>query len=167
MFSTQPGRTLALGGPFVEADAESMAARESARPVEPWGKTILVADDDSAVRELVSTLLQYRGYRVLRAADGAAGLEHLRHRPVDMLITDLDMPIVNGRELAGRARAMWPDLPVLFISGSAADADFESDRAVGPSGFLSKPFSFSALMSEIENLLERRGADSRRALQVV
>jgi CheY-like chemotaxis protein len=167
MFGTQFGKPLMLGGGGVEATTESNAAFDSVRSLEPRGKTILVADDDPAVRELVSTLLQYRGYRVLRAADGAAGLEYLRHRPVDMLITDLDMPILDGRELAGRARATRPDLPVLFMSGSAADADFDLDRAVGPSGFLSKPFSFSALMSEIENLLQRRDADSRRALQVV
>lgn len=167
MLSAMTGRTLALGAGTMGVEAGTKVEFKPGRFAEPPAKTILVADDDPGVRELVATVLQYRGYRVLRAADGAAGLEHLRQRPVDMLITDVDMPILDGHELAGRARAMWPDLPILFMSGSAMDRELDPHPAFRLSSFLSKPFSFSALMSEVEALLECRGAGTRRWLTAV
>jgi two-component system cell cycle sensor histidine kinase/response regulator CckA len=117
--------------------------------------TILLAEDLPAVRSLTAQILTSAGFVVTEAADGeeafrkAAGLS----APPDVLVTDVQMPGMNGRELAARIRAKWPGVRVLFISG------FEPDVQAAPpdesrEAFLPKPFSPEELIQAVGKLME-------------
>ena len=95
-------------------------------------------------------ILEARGYTVVAAANGAEALEVARGRDVDLLVTDLVMPVVGGRELAARLRAERPSLPALFMSGYAGDAGaLPADVPL-----LRKPFTPDALASAVRSILD-------------
>lgn len=108
--------------------------------------TVLVADGETQLRALVTLMLSDAGFHVLAAADGARALE-LLHGPVDLLLSELELPDVDGRELARRAVSMHPALRVVFMSGSQA-----------PHGaFLAKPFTDRELTAVISAALKDGG----------
>jgi DNA-binding response OmpR family regulator len=86
-------------------------------------KTILVAEDDSELRQVLAYILSEPGYTVVTASDGYAALRVLVERSVDLLLTDLKMPGINGFELAQQARLMRPRLHVIYLSGHSADIE--------------------------------------------
>ena len=101
-------------------------------------KTILVVDDDAPIRLLISHILTRAGYNVLIACDGMDGERRLREADeVNLLLTDISMPGMNGFGLMRIARTMFPEMPVIFISG---DLDFSLPTRDGIC-FLQKPFS--------------------------
>jgi DNA-binding response OmpR family regulator len=106
-------------------------------------KTILVVDDEEAIRGLVTLILRQEGYAVLEAADGeGAESIHRRHRgKIDLLLTDVSLPGPNGPELAAVLRRSEPDLNVLFMSGSPEAEAFTP--------FLQKPFSVAELLRRV------------------
>ncbi len=115
--------------------------------------TILLVDDEPLVRGLTLEVLRREGFRVEVAADGAEALRFMRDSDlhVDMLVTDLLMPGVGGRELAEHLRRGRPWLPVLFVSGFAGAEDLPE---VGPnSALLAKPFSAAGLVAAVRELL--------------
>lgn len=116
-------------------------------------RTVLVVDDEAPIRELVVALLQDQGHRCLQAQDGQAGLQIAMspEQAIDLLITDVGLPGLNGRELAARARARRPDLKVLFITGYARDAIFDDDPGAGME-LLNKPFTLAELASRVRHL---------------
>lgn len=116
-------------------------------------RTVLVVDDEAHVRELVVTLLNDLGHRCLEASDGIAGLKIVSspEPPIELLITDVGLPGMNGRELAAQARALRPGLKVLFITGYASEAIFDVDSGAGME-LLNKPFSMAELARRIERL---------------
>ncbi len=124
-------------------------------PVVGGSETILVAEDDDGIRALIEISLRELGYTVIAAANGEDALTALRERtrPIHALITDLVMPSLGGRELALRARAHLPELPILFISGHS---DSPQDPSSGPDGrtaFLAKPFAMNKLVASLRTLL--------------
>lgn len=116
-------------------------------------ETVLVAEDEPMVREIVAATLRERGYEVVEAGDGAAALAAAATAPpIALLVTDVVMPRMGGRELAERLREQTPGLRVLFVSGY-------SDVALGDAGdpataFLPKPFMASELAAAVRGLLE-------------
>jgi signal transduction histidine kinase len=124
------------------------------------GEAVLVVEDEEAVRSVVSRLLESEGYKVLQAEDGneALGLIERSDGSIDLVITDVAMPTMNGRELAARIRTLRPKLPVLFISGYTDDEMVRRGLIEPDSPFLSKPFSPEALTAKVRLLLERAGA---------
>jgi two-component system sensor histidine kinase EvgS len=126
-------------------------------------ETILVAEDEASVRELICSLLQEEGYRVLSAVDGQEAFElSLVDGPtVDLLLTDVIMPRMNGRELADRLSARMPGLSVLFMSGYTDDAIGHHGVMDEEIPFLPKPFSPDKLLRKIREVLEsgQRPAD--------
>ena len=117
------------------------------------GETVLVVEDEPAIRLLVADLLQDLGYRAIEVADGNAGLEVLQSGVhLDLLITDVGLPGgMNGMQLANAGRLSRPTLRVLFITGYAADAlphSLETGMAV-----LTKPFSIASLAEQIRGLI--------------
>jgi PAS domain S-box-containing protein len=114
--------------------------------------TILVVEDESAVRELCSSVLSSRGYRVLQSADAKKALALAEEYPgrFDLLVTDVIMPEISGEELVERLRAQMPGLKVLFISGYDK-APTSSARSVGP--LLMKPFTPSELLKKVEQVI--------------
>ena len=109
--------------------------------------TVLVVEDDEAIRDLVRVVLEPAGYEVTLAAGGE---EALRHADPDVLITDILMPGMNGRELADRVLARAPATRVLFISGYAGEDVQLEDGA----RFLAKPFTPGELLEQVQRLLE-------------
>ncbi len=115
--------------------------------------TVLVVDDEEAVRVLVAETLQELGYAVLQAADGASGLDVLQSAGrVDMLVTDVGLPGLNGRQLADAARVLRPGLRVLFITGYAGCA--VGHEALEPGmEILVKPFALHVLVAKLRGML--------------
>jgi two-component system cell cycle sensor histidine kinase/response regulator CckA len=117
--------------------------------------TLLVVDDEKVVRDLVRRQLEFAGYPVLDAAGGREAIQLILEQgaPIGLLITDVLMPYMNGRDLATRVSIIRPDLKVLFIS--AYSADILSGFGVGPPGveFLRKPFKHGELAMRVDKLL--------------
>jgi DNA-binding response OmpR family regulator len=117
---------------------------------------VLVVEDDPLVRTVVARELTTQGYRVTEAPDGEAALERLAHteEPFDLLITDLAMPRIDGRDLAERAGELRPGLPVLFMSGHPDEttrrALIEADMP-----YLQKPFTPEELLGRLQEVLGR------------
>ena len=112
---------------------------------------ILLVEDDDGVRETTLDALRELGHHVVAASGGEAGLVHLRSEAAfDLLITDVVMPGMDGRELARRARLKRPSLRVLFITGYTPDTVFENGMVAAGDNLLVKPFSFSQLADKID-----------------
>jgi len=148
-----PAKVLRLGETTPYAGARMAERLDAGLAATAAAETLLVVDDDETIRELVAAILECRGYAVYTAAQGAAALGILRQLPIDLLVTDVDMPVLNGWELARRVRRMRPQMPILFMSGAATGADMEQTLPDGRSALLHKPFSFVALVDQVEGLL--------------
>ena len=116
---------------------------------------ILVIDDEKNVRDLLKALLQRRGYRVLTASSGAAGLAVLREHPIDLVITDLRMPSVTGEQVLERVKKEWPVLPVVVISAFGAPRNIVEVIKSGAEDYLSKPFEDEELEVVVLKALEK------------
>jgi two-component system response regulator MprA len=100
----------------------------------------LVVDDEPLIRQLVSTVLRRQGWTVIEAADGSVALSVVGARPVDLLVTDYEMPFVSGIRLAEQLRELANELPVLMVSGRP-DAARKMRSLKGPrTAFVRKPF---------------------------
>jgi DNA-binding response OmpR family regulator len=122
------------------------------RSSNPSQAVILVADDEALIRNLVTLLLQQEGYFVLSAADGHEGLQLSRQYPgsIDLLITDMEMPRLNGTDLCGHLLKERPGIKVLVMSG-ADMSEIVSQNAHLP--FLPKPFDGQMLLTRVRALL--------------
>ena len=150
------GTTFKVYLPMVQAPVEKTAPEKPASGHEPGTETILFVEDEQSVRELVSEYLSARGYQVLDAADGMQALEIAAAHAgkIQLLITDVVMPRLSGRELAARLAATRPDLKVLYISGYTDDSIFRHGVLEGGMAFLQKPFNLKALATKIREILE-------------
>ncbi|GIW72932.1 MAG: hypothetical protein KatS3mg102_2474 [Planctomycetota bacterium] len=119
-------------------------------------ETVLLVEDDAAVRSLVHKVLDQCGYRVLVAEDAARALQiaAAEHGGIELLLTDVIMPRTSGPELAGLLRAMQPALRVLFISGYTGDRMAEHGLDQGEVELLAKPFSPAALARRVRAVLD-------------
>ena len=127
------------------------------------GETILVVEDDDDVRAYLVETLRRLNYQVLRAADATAALEFLRQRDlrIDLLLTDVVMPGINGRELAKRADALRPGLKVLYVTGYSRNAIVHQGRLDPGVELMQKPITQEALAGRVRDLLDAR-KDPRR-----
>jgi DNA-binding response OmpR family regulator len=101
---------------------------------------VLVADDESSIRELLSKTLALAEYEVETAQDGRAALDRLRLGRYDLLIADLKMPGLDGLTLIREARRLKSDLPVIIITGFSTESSAIEAVNLGVSGYLTKPF---------------------------
>ena len=119
---------------------------------------ILVVDDDEGVRENLTELFAYAGYRVLTAEDAHAAMTILDHQDVDLLLTDFRMPGPTGLELIESARPENRDLKaILMTSFGDSSADLETVRR-GTTGYLNKPFEAQEITNLVEKILSRSEA---------
>jgi CheY-like chemotaxis protein len=119
-------------------------------------ETILLVEDEDAVRSLLRETLESCGYKVIEAADGHAALEAFEQASdeIDLLITDVVMPHMGGRELAEELAKLRPGLPVLFVSGYTDDI-FVRERVLDANvNFIRKPFSLEAISIKLRELLD-------------
>jgi CheY-like chemotaxis protein len=152
------GSTLKI---YFPAAAEEPAATGEAKPATtaPQSRgfeTILLVEDEEMVRVLATRVLSSHGYLVLEAENGEEALEICRRHegPIGLLITDVVMPGMNGRELADRLTAMNPDAAVLFVSGYTGGALVEHGALRDGTNFLQKPFSPQHLVERVREVLD-------------
>lgn len=118
-------------------------------------ETILVVEDDDDVRHYTSETLRELGYRVVEAGDGQTAIDMVdKGEPIHMIVTDIVMPTMSGREVADAIRALRPGVPVLYISGYPRDVISQGDRIDPDVDLLSKPFSFSTLSAKVREILD-------------
>jgi signal transduction histidine kinase len=154
------GSTFRMWLPVVVAAAEpdpeeprpATAARPRLTPV-PASARVLVAEDDPLVRRFLVGALRGGGYDVREAPDGVEALRVIEAGPVDLLVTDLVMPGMDGHQLSLRAREIRPGLSVLFVSGYAPREDLRDRMAACGDAFLAKPFTAETLLPIVARLL--------------
>lgn len=140
-------------------EQDGQAGETEEQPIRGGTETILVAEDDEAVRETVVAILSDLGYRVLRARDGNGALTVLDSgAPVDLLFTDMIMPgTLKSADLVRRAREYQPGLAVLFTSGYPEGSNGAPDAGLGIE-LLQKPYSREALAKKVRRTLDRAGS---------
>jgi CheY-like chemotaxis protein len=149
------GTAITLYLPRAEAAEAPAEPQPLLRPPRGEGETVLIVEDDPAVRLLVVEVLKELGYVVLEAADSETALEILgRTQRVDLLISDVGLPGgLNGRQLAEIAREQRPELPVLFVTGYAERAA-ERRGFLGPGmQMITKPFAMEALAAKVKEII--------------
>jgi CheY-like chemotaxis protein len=140
------------------ADPETIPPDGDAQAALPGGtETILVAEDEDQVRNLVVGILRASHYRVLEAADGEAALRAAQGFPetIHLLLTDMTMPGLSGRDLARRLSGERPGMKVLYMSGFSEEMVVASQDPEGRADFLPKPFSAQELCQRVRAVLDR------------
>lgn len=155
---SEPGQGTTFHIYFPEATVESHRAEEIqlAPPDYRGTETILLVEDEEAVRRFAAHALEVKGYTVLRAANGreALGILARRQAPIALVVTDVVMPDVGGQVLADRLRELHPDLPILFISGYTDSSVIHKGLMDRPGGFLQKPFGPTDLARSVREALD-------------
>ena len=120
----------------------------------PGGYTVLVVDDEEAVRRLASRMLTWTGYQALEARHGREAIATIEQHegPVHLVLTDIKMPGMNGRELGRHIEERWPGIPILYMSGFASEV-FQGGLLEPGAPFLAKPFTQDDLASKVKTLL--------------
>jgi two-component system cell cycle sensor histidine kinase/response regulator CckA len=152
------GTTFKVYLPRVDEPADPLETPSSATPESLRGtERILLVEDDAAVRAVTRQLLQRNGYGVIEAPDGAAALALLDggQVTVDLLLTDVVMPGMSGRELAERAASRCPGLRVLFMSGYTDDAVVRHGMLESGLNYVQKPFHPDTLLRKVRDLVSR------------
>jgi len=150
------GTTFTIHLPRVEeAPAAGAPPPDAARRLRTTSRTVLVVDDEPEVLELAAEILKRVGYSVLEAPDGAAALEVARRHEgeIHLLVTDMVMPGMSGRDLTERLRAIRNALPVLYISGYVQDAAARAALGGEHSAFVAKPFTPELFTDRVRELL--------------
>jgi PAS domain S-box-containing protein len=150
------GTTVKLYLPRYRGAVEAAAASgnaESATKAQD-GETVLVIEDEDSVRGLVVEVLHDLGYRALEARDGPSGLKVLQSRErIDLLVSDIGLPGMNGRQVVEAARTTRPDLKVLFITGYAENAAMSHGFLEPGMEMVTKPFAVDALAARIREMI--------------
>ncbi len=119
-------------------------------------KTILAVDDSATMREMVAFVLESAGYRVVEAEDGARGLERATATQFDLVITDQNMPNMDGITLVRSLRELrdYRGVPILLLTTESSDAMKAQGRAAGATGWLVKPFDPATLLEVVRKVLK-------------
>jgi two-component system cell cycle sensor histidine kinase/response regulator CckA len=150
------GTTFKIYLPRVDQPAETSGADHRPRSVQRGTETILLVEDDSQLRQLSSSVLAHCGYKMLVASTPEEGLAICKenHRDIRLLITDVVMPRMNGRQLAEQILQVSPNVRVLYISGYTSNAIVHYGVLDPGLWFLPKPFTLSALMAKVREVLD-------------
>jgi two-component system, chemotaxis family, chemotaxis protein CheY len=118
-------------------------------------KSIMTVDDSASVRQMVSFTLKQAGYEIREAADGKDALGQLNHAPVQMVITDLNMPNLDGIGLirALRSMAAYKFIPIVMLTTESQDAKKQEGKAAGATGWIVKPFRPEQLLAVVKKVL--------------
>ena len=148
------GTTFKVYLPATDDAAELREESDEQGPTSATGETVLLVEDEEAVRLACRRILERAGFAVVEASDGSQALDMLADRPIDLLLTDVIMPGgVTGRDLAEQLHTTRPGLPVLFMSGYTAD--IIATRGILEPGVnvVEKPFSSADLLGKVRELL--------------
>ena len=156
------GTTFKIYLPKVEGALDPLARRGDSASLREGTEVVLLVEDEAPVLDLVAHFLRHQGYAVLEAADGEQALriaEEQGKERIHLLLTDVVMPKMSGKELADRLKSLRPDLKVLFISGYTDNAIVRHGMLDAGVNFLQKPFSVATLGQKIRGALD--GAEAR------
>ena len=118
-------------------------------------KTVLSVDDSASIRQMVKLTLSGAGYQVVEAENGAEGLQKAQAAPVNMIVTDLNMPVMDGLSFIREVRklAAYKGVPILFLT-TESDAGLKSEaKAAGATGWITKPFKQEQLIAIAQKVL--------------
>jgi len=156
---SEPGRgtTFKIYLPRVDEEATAASEAVTVRPATTGSERILLVEDNAAVRAFARRVLEAQGYTVLEAARGieALAISASEGGALDLLVTDLVMPGLQGHQLAERLWADRPDMPVLYVSGFVENQMISSGISKHEVAFLPKPFSAAALGEAVRQVLDR------------
>lgn len=156
---SEPGRgtTFKVYLPVAEGAPEEEIAPEIPRGDLKGSETILLAEDNPQVRRLAADILKRQGYQLLVAENGSEALEKLKSHPgtVDLLLTDVVMPDINGKELYARLADQYPGLRVLYMSGYTDDVIAHKGVLDEGIDFIQKPFTIYGLSNKVREVLEQ------------
>ncbi|MHC4537119.1 MAG: response regulator [Planctomycetota bacterium] len=127
------------------------------RPKEQTGRVkILVVDDDTALIETIRHRFEYCKWEVINAADGKEGLEKATNEKPDLIVLDINMPVLNGHEMIRRLRGnrKLKEIPVIMCTMSNKVQDITAAASFNISGYVTKPFDFAELIEKISNALK-------------
>jgi len=118
-------------------------------------KVIMTADDSASIRQMVSFTIKQQGYEVIEAVDGQDALTKLASQKVDLLLTDLNMPNLDGIGLIKGVRAGGPNkfIPIIMLTTESVDAKKAAGKAAGATGWIVKPFKPEQLVAVIKKVL--------------
>jgi CheY-like chemotaxis protein len=155
---SEPGRgaTFKIYLPRMDQPAEKLAPEKGSSEVQRGTETILLVEDDSQLRQLTSAILAHCGYKVLVAgsSDEALALCESNHRVIELLITDVVMPGMNGRQLSEQVARISPQVKVLYMSGYTSNAIVHHGVLDAGLWFLPKPFSLAAFVAKVREVLD-------------
>jgi chemotaxis protein histidine kinase CheA len=119
---------------------------------------ILIVDDSSSVRIFVSSVLEKHGFSTLKASDGNLAVKTVFNEVVDLIITDLEMPVMHGFELISKVRSesRFNDIPIVILTGRTGQPQREKGEALGANAFIGKPFKEGDLLSMVETFIDLR-----------
>jgi len=137
---------------YLPVTEETVRQEIKSRPIATGAGTILVIDDEELIRVITSAMLRSMGYRVILATNGEEGVQtfYETKNEVDLIILDMIMPIMGGREALSKIREIDPTIPVIIASGFAKEEDLAELKHQGVNGFLDKPFRKAALAEMVE-----------------
>jgi CheY-like chemotaxis protein len=152
------GATFKIYLPQVSVHAEAQRQRTTSTELPHGTETVLLAEDAAPVRAVAKLILERCGYTVLEAPNGKVALDTVagRREPIDLLVTDVVMPEMSGRELADRLRELRPGIQVLFVSGYTDDAVVRHGILEPGNAYLQKPFTPEALALKVRDVLDRK-----------
>lgn len=150
------GTTFKICFPRVSSALEPSRVRIPPAEVAGGGETLLFVEDERMVRELAAATLRMKGYTVVEAENGEEGLRMARqhHGKIDLVLTDVVMPVMGGKEMADALRACHPDLKIIFSSGYAEDALGHHDVLQRGTAFLQKPYMTATLTRKVREVLD-------------
>jgi CheY-like chemotaxis protein len=150
------GSTFKIYLPRVEANIAESRAEETSSVVHRASEVVLVVEDETAVRALVKDVLTSNGYTVLEASRGDEALSICdQHKgPIHLMVTDVIMPQMSGRELATRLASLRPDMKVLFMSGYTNEGIVHQGVLERDTAFLQKPFTPNSLARKVREVLD-------------
>ncbi|KWX79332.1 DeoR family transcriptional regulator [Paenibacillus riograndensis] len=120
--------------------------------------TILIADDEAEIAELIAIHLEREGYHTVKASDGRAAMQAVQSQPVDLAILDIMMPELDGHEVTRQIREQYR-MPIIFLSAKATDLDKITGLVIGADDYMTKPFNPMELVARVK-------AQLRRAMQL-
>jgi two-component system cell cycle sensor histidine kinase/response regulator CckA len=150
------GTTFKVYLPRVDQAADTGAAVHTARTVQRGTETILLVEDEAQIRQLSTSVLTHCGYNVLVAGSPEQALEICRTdgKQIRLVVTDVVLPRMNGKQLAERILKMWPDVKVLYVSGYTNNAIVHYGVLDPGLSFLPKPYTLSALAAKVREVLD-------------
>lgn len=127
---------------------------------------ILVVEDDKDIQEIVSEILKAEGYEVLTEANGLDGYNTFKKEHLDLIILDVMMPKMDGYQMAKLVRQKDELIPIIMLTALGEEYDELKGFETGIDDYISKPFSFTILIKRVKAILKRRGAETKKDLEI-